>query len=327
MQTTTLVHPLRRRQSKAAPAAGLRLKARHVLSGAELDPVELSELLELGLALKRERARGVFKPWLAHKQLVMLFEKPSLRTRVSFTAAMQDLGGHAIEVLSSNTKHEEPEDTARVLQGFSHGIMARVFDHQTLVRMTSVAQVPVINGLSDLHHPCQSFADAMTLKERFGSLKGLRLAYVGDGNNVLHGLLLTLPALGAEVRYACPQGYAPDAGVVAEAIERARLGGGLVVASPSPEIATQDVEAIYTDVWTSMGFEAETAKREAAFKGYQVNEELMENASPGAVVMHCLPMIRGQEISQTLADQPCSAIFQQSENRLHAQKALLAALL
>lgn len=320
--------PRSKKSLRAFPSgAPLRPSTRHVLTGEELSLQEIKGLLSFAQVLKKERVSGVFRPLLQNRQLALFFEKPSLRTRVSFTVGMQDLGGHAVEVISSNTKGEEPEDTARVLSGYCHGIMARVFSHSTLERMAEVSKAAVINGLSDMHHPCQGLADALTLMERYGSLAGLKVAYVGDGNNVLHSLLILLPALGAEVRYACPEGYGPHSSVLESAHKKALSGGGKVVAAKSPKDAVKGAQAVYTDVWTSMGFEAEKEAREKAFKGYQVNEALYANAAPGAAIMHCLPMVRGSEISETLPDHPCSVIFQQSENRLHVQKALVASLL
>lgn len=319
--------PLSRARKTRSLAAAFRLSGRHVLTGAELSTSELGELLDLAALLKKERKEGIYCPWLANRQLALFFEKPSLRTRVSFTIAMQDFGGHAVELVASNVKREEPEDTARVLAGFCHGIMARVFSHSDLERMASVSKVPVINGLSDMHHPCQALADALTLKERFGSLAGLRVAYIGDGNNVLHSLLMILPLLGAEVRFACPEGYGPNEEVLKTVRNRTGFSRGMVRACKSPAEAASGADALYTDVWTSMGFEKESADREKAFAGYCVDEALLKKASPEAVVMHCLPMVRGKEISETLPEHPRSVIFQQSENRLHAQKALLLGLM
>jgi ornithine carbamoyltransferase len=304
--------------------AALRIQAPHILTGAELSHAELHALLELARLLKGQRAEGRSRNLLQGQQLALLFEKPSLRTRVSFTVGMQELGGNAIEINSSNTKHEEPEDTARVLAGFTHGIMARVMEHDTLERMASVSPVPIINGLSDLHHPCQIFADLLTLLETYGSLEGLELAYIGDGNNILHSLLLIAPLAGVKVRFACPKGYGPNAQILATA----RLKyPKLVQVCKTPAEAVKGANAVYTDVWTSMGFEAEAAVRDQAFAGYQLNEALYSQVAAGALILHCLPMVRGKEISQTLPEHPCSAIFRQSENRLHAQKALLLGML
>ncbi|MBS1983943.1 MAG: ornithine carbamoyltransferase [Bdellovibrionales bacterium] len=311
----------------ALPVAPFSLLSKHILTGEEMSFQEVQTLLNLASALKQERHAGIFRPLLPNRQLALYFEKPSLRTRVSFTAAMQDVGGNAIEIVVENTKGEGPEDTARVLSGFCHGIMARTFSHETIERMAAVSKASVINGLSDLHHPCQALADVLTLKETFGSLQGLKVAYVGDGNNVLHSLLLFVPFLGGELHYACPQGYQPNKEILWSAQVRAKAFGGTIVACPTPADAVRGAQAIYTDVWTSMGFEEEKLAREKAFEGYQVNEKLYALADKNAAIMHCLPMVRGQEIAEGMPEHPNSVIFQQSENRLHAQKALLIGLL
>lgn len=298
----------------------LELKSRHLLTGEELGAAGISDLLDLAEQLKRERLDGSLRDDLAGRTLALLFEKPSLRTHVSFTVAMTELGGNVVETFSASRKKEEPEDVARVLGGYCHGIMIRTHQHSLVERMVSKSPIPVINGLSDSHHPCQVFADLLTLKQRFGKLKGLTLAYVGDGNNMLHSLLLLLPKLGVSVRYSCPNGYHPDPAIV----ERA---GTAAAGFDTPEAAVKGANAIYTDVWTSMGFEDEQAAREKAFSAYQLNEELYSLAADGALVMHCLPMVRGKEISDAMAEHPHSVLFQQSENRLHVQKALLLALL
>lgn len=300
---------------------------RHFLTGEEFEREELQELLASAEEMHASRNERRFTKPLADRMLAMIFEKPSLRTRVSFTVAMNELGGSVIELNASSLKHEEPEDTIRVLEGYCDAVMLRTFHHASLVRMASVARVPVINGLSEIHHPCQALADLLTLKQNFGKLDGLKLAYIGDGNNVLHSLLLLAPLLGVEVRYACPEGFAPEAGVVREARLRAIEGGGFVRPCLSPIEAATGANALYTDVWTSMGFEAETAQREAAFMDYKIDKALYSRAEKDAIIMHCLPMIREKEISSEMADHVNSRLFRQSENRLHAQKALLARLL
>lgn len=305
----------------------------HFLTGEELSRDELAALLSHAEALKRDRdagagagaGAGARRP-LAGRTMALLFEKPSLRTRMSFTVAIQELGGSVVESVSSDSKKEEPEDVARVLSGYVQGIMLRCHAHSQLERMASRSRVPIINGLSDEHHPCQALADLQTLQQRFGELRGLTLAYVGDGNNVLHSLLLLAPSLGAHLRYACPPGYEPDAMIARRAALRAREGGGRITACSSPARAVQGANAIYTDVWTSMGFESQKDDRERVFRPYQVNLGLYEKAAGDAILMHCLPMNRGQEITDEMAEHPCSALFQQSENRLHAQKALLCRL-
>lgn len=301
-------------------------KPQHFLTGCEFDKEELAQLLDEAERLRLERRMRKFVQPLAGQTLALLFEKPSLRTRVSFTVAAQELGASVIELNGASLKKEEPEDTIRVLGGYCDALMVRTFAHDVLERMTKVSKIPVINGLSDLHHPCQALADLLTLTQEFGELQGLKLAYIGDGNNVLHSILLLAPFLGVELRYSCPAGYGPDAGVLAAAKARCE-DENLIQACASPIQAVEGANALYTDVWTSMGFEAETAKREEAFAGYQVNEELYSHAAPGAIVMHCLPMVRGKEITDEMADHSHSRLFQQSENRLHVQKALLRRLM
>jgi ornithine carbamoyltransferase len=306
----------------------LKLKSRHVLTGTELSRSELVELIKAAESCREQRLAGYAREDLRGKTVCLLFEKPSLRTRVSFTVAVQELGGYVVEVASAVRKKEEPEDTIRVLSGYCHGVMARVHGHSTLERMAAYSAIPVINGLSDSHHPCQVFADLQTLWQSFGpDLKGLKLAYVGDGNNMLHSLLLLAPALGIEVAYACPRGYEPSALVLRQAKRRARDGGGAVTAHADPLKAAEGANALYTDVWTSMGFEQEETDRDKAFAGYALDERLYEQAARDALIMHCMPMIRDKEIAASLVDHPRSALFRQSENRMHAQKSLLLGLL
>ncbi len=299
----------------------------HFLTGTELNPVDMRGLLDLAEQLRTERNQGATRRDLAGKSLVLLFEKPSLRTHISFTIAMEELGGSVIDSFSFNRKKEEPEDVGRVLAGYCHAIMLRTHEHAVLERMAAKTRIPIINGLSDTHHPCQVMADILTLRQYFKSVEGLKLCYVGDGNNILHSLLLLAPVLGIHVSYACPKGYQPNALVLRQARGIAKEYGGKITAALSPESAAKDAHAIYTDVWTSMGFEKEEGEREEAFRGYQVNKELYALASPDAIIMHCLPMVRGQEITDDMAEHPNSVLFRQSENRLHVQKALLLQLL
>ncbi len=303
------------------------LKTKHFLTGTELDHAELEHLLTLAESLREERVRGAQRPELVQKHVALVFEKPSLRTRVSFTVAVQELSGQVVELSSIGRKNEEPEDTIRVLEGYCHAVMLRTHEHKLLERMVQHARVPVINGLSDTHHPCQALADLLTLKQTYGSLKGVKLAYVGDGNNVLHSLLLLAPFLGIEVSYACPRGFEPSAFVVRQAKTRAREGGGQVKGFVDPAKAVQGAQAIYTDVWTSMGFEQEETDRDKVFGNYQLNATLYSHAADDAILMHCMPMIRGKEITDEMVEHPQSALFRQSENRLHTQKALLIGLL
>ncbi|MBC7872279.1 MAG: ornithine carbamoyltransferase [Chitinophagaceae bacterium] len=286
----------------------------------------LWDSLQLAIHLKREWRTGGNRPILAGKNLGMVFQKPSLRTRVSFEVAMQHLGGHAIMLGPEEIglgKRESIADTARVLSGYVQGIMARVFDHSHVVQLAEHASVPVINGLSDASHPCQAMADILTIHEHFGELKGLKLAFVGDGNNVAASLIEAAVKFGFDFSIASPEGYGLNSAYIAGA----NAFGIKAEAVSDPEEAVADAHVIYTDTWVSMGQEAEMKKREAAFGRYQVNSKLMSHARLDAIVMHCLPAHRGQEITDEVADGAQSLIFQQAENRLHAQKALLVELM
>jgi ornithine carbamoyltransferase len=300
----------------------------HFISILDHSPDELRGLLQSALALKQAYRAGGNAPLLQGKSLAMLFMKPSLRTRVSFEMAMQHLGGHAM-YLSPNEvgmgQREATADVARVLGGYTHGIMARVFEHYHLHTLAEFSGVPVINGLSDYEHPCQTMADLLTLQEHFGRLGGLHIAYVGDSNNVARSLLFATK-LGYHLHIASPQGYHMDE----ESLELAQQGAG--GATPfslygSAQEAVRQADVIYTDTWTSMGQEAEAEERRKVFPPYQVNTALLEAAKVGAVVLHCLPAHRGEEITDEVADGLHSLIFPQAENRLHAQKAILAHLL
>ena len=305
----------------------MNLQTKDFLTGTELTPPQLKDLLQLADDLRAERARGERRSDLAGKTLALLFEKPSLRTHLSFSLAMRELGGDVVDSFSLNRKKEEPEDVGRVVAGYCHAIMLRTHEHSILERMAKKTSIPVINGLSDDHHPCQILADLLTLKQSFGKTEGLKLAYIGDGNNILHSLLLLLPMAGVSVSFACPQGYEPHAWVLKKARAIAAECGAKIEAHSSPTAAVKGAHALYTDVWTSMGFEDEGNVRESAFNGYQINTTLYAKAAPNAVVMHCLPMERGKEITEEMVDHPNSVIFRQAENRLHAQKALLFSLL
>lgn len=297
--------------------------SRHFLTGEELSQKELLGLIDQAIELKKARRQKT----LVDQTIALVFEKPSLRTRVSFTVGVQELGGNVIEIASAQKKKETPEDSLRVLQGYVQGVMVRTFEHENLERMVSVSKIPVINGLSDLHHPCQVLADLQTLSENFGQLKGLKLAYIGDGNNMLHSLLLLLPFLGVDVHFACPKGFQPDAQVMKRAENRAKIGGGAIRAYSTPEEAVKNVNAIYTDVWTSMGFEAENEERIKAFADWCVDGDMMRSANEGALFMHCLPAHRGEEVTAEVIDGPQSVVWDEAENRLHVQKALMEYLL
>jgi ornithine carbamoyltransferase len=267
-----------------------------------------------------------FRRALNGRQMVMFFEKPSLRTRLTFEAGMMSMGGNAMFVDQTHERldaREKLSDVAHNLERWVDLIVLRTFSQQTIEGMAQHASVPVINALSDLEHPCQALADYLTLTERFGDLKNRALAYVGDGNNVAHSLLLTCACLGSEIRVATPAGYEPDAEIVAAAREIAEETGAEIQLLNDPQRAVAGVDAIYTDAWTSMGQEAETNEREKIFPPYQVNAKLMAKAARHAVFMHCLPAHRGLEVTDAVMDSEQSLIFEQAENRLHVQKAIL----
>ena len=296
---------------------------------ADLSPGQFRGLLVLARSLKDGTAAG--DPWrlLAGQVLAMLFMKPSLRTRVSFDVAMLQLGGHALYLSPAEVglgQRESVPDVARVLARYVDGIMARVFAHQDIVDLATHADVPVINGLSDHCHPCQALADFLTLLEVRGELAGTRLAYFGDGNNVAHSLLVGGALSGMTVTVVHPPGYAPDAAVVDWAATLAEGTGGRIDAT-TDLAAGEGADVLYTDVWASMGQEAEAPARRAVFEPYQLNERLLARAAPDCVILHCLPAHRGDEITDALIDGPRSRVFDQAENRLHAQKAVLAWLM
>jgi ornithine carbamoyltransferase len=303
---------------------------RHFLSIAEHSPEELQHLLDLAERLKKEHNGGGNKPLFLGKVLGMVFQKPSLRTRVSFDMAMRHLGGDALYISPAEIgigQRESVADISRVLSGYVDAIMARVFAHDHVLEMAKYSRVPVINGLSDYNHPCQAMADALTLQEHFGGLAGRKIAYIGDGNNVATSLLHLCAKLGMHFNIASPESYSLEDSVIRQAQEFARSSGSRMAFYRRPEEAVADADAVYTDTWVSMGQEEQSEQRLAAFAGYQVNTRLLRMAKPDAVVLHCLPAHRGQEITDEVADGPQSLIFQESENRLHAQKAILVALL
>lgn len=296
----------------------------------DLSVDELREVLDFAVELKKRMKGGDRPALLQGKVLAMLFEKPSLRTRVTFEVGMLQLGGHAIYLGPSDVQmgsRESVPDVARNLERWVDGIMARTFAHRTVEELAEHAGVPVINGLSDLEHPCQTLADLLTIRERVGELKGARVAWVGDGNNECHSLLLGAAKLGIRMSAATPAVYAPDAKIVARAQEIARQTSGSIAVGTDPQEAVRDAKVINTDVWVSMGQESERATKLKAFAGFQVNADLVRRASRDVVVLHCLPAHRGEEITADVLDGPHSAAFDQAENRLHAQKALLAKLL
>jgi ornithine carbamoyltransferase len=296
----------------------------------DYSPAEIQGILDLAVDLKTRHFKGDNPPLFKGKTLGMIFQKPSLRTRISFDMAMRHLGGDALYISPNEIglgQRESIADVARVLSGYVEGIMARVFDHSHVLELARWASVPVINGLSDYNHPCQGLADALTILEKFGSLKGLNVAYVGDGNNVTVSLMHVCAMLGANVSVASPEGYDVNPKAVEKARVLAEKSGSHISLMRDPHQAVCDAHVIYTDTWTSMGQEAETKIREAVFPPYQVNERLVSEARPDVIVMHCLPAHRNHELTDEVADGPHSVIFQQAHNRLHAQKAVLVKLL
>lgn len=302
---------------------------KHFLDVADYSPAEIQDILDLAIRLKKEYFAGGNPPLFQGKVLGMIFQKPSLRTRVSFDMAMRHCGGDAL-YLSPNEiglgKRESIADVARVLSGYVQAIMARVFDHQHLVELSRWSSVPVINGLSDYSHPCQAMADALTIIEKFGSMKGLNVVFVGDGNNVAVSLMHISVMLGANFTIANPEGYDMPAAAQELGAKLAAASGATIRYLRDPHAAVQGAQVIYTDTWTSMGQEEEAARREAVFPPYQVNARLVSEADKDVIVMHCLPAHRGQELTDEVADGPHSVIFPQAHNRLHAQKAILARL-
>jgi ornithine carbamoyltransferase len=302
---------------------------RHFLSIAELKPDDIHYLLELAFKLKEEWRQGGNKPVLRGKSLAMVFQKPSLRTRVSFEMGMVHLGGYALYLGPNEVKmsgRESVPDVARVLSGYVDGIMARVFDHEHIVQLATFSTVPVINGLSDYNHPAQALADLFTIQELRGRLQGLKLAYVGDGNNVARSLLFGAMKVGMHFAIASPPGYTLNEEDFDQG-EAFSVAGAQIEIVKDPTRAVTEADIIYTDVWTSMGQEEETAERLRVFPPYQINQALVNHAQADCLVMHCLPAHRGEEITDDIADGPNSALFHQAENRLHAQKAILVHLL
>lgn len=286
----------------------------------DISATELAQLLELAADVKRHPQQ--YDAALAGKYFALLFEKPSLRTRLTFELAVKQLGGDFVVNIGGIGDREPVKDVARNLARWCHGIVARTFLQQTVDDLAQFSERPVINALSDMYHPCQAFADFQTLAERFGDLNGLKLAYIGDGNNVAHSLMLNAARLGVEIAIATPKGYEPDA----ELLKEARELGGAVTITTNPAEAAAGAHAVYTDVWASMGQEAEADDRKRIFAPYQVNEALMAEARPDAIFMHCLPAKRGLETTDAIMESPQSAVFDQAENRLHAQKALMLML-
>lgn len=292
--------------------------------------LDLQSMLDLAIDLKCQHNQEGNPPLLEGKVMGMIFQKPSLRTRVSFDMAMRHLGGDAL-YLSPNEiglgQRESVADVAHVLSGMVHILMARVFDHQHILELAKWSSIPVINGLSDYDHPCQAMADGLTIIEHFTTLKGIRVVFVGDGNNVALSLMHLVTKLGGHFVFSGPEGYDLNPDAVALGKQYASQSGGSVTLTRDAFEAVRDAQVIYTDTWTSMGQEAESAQREMVFPPYQVNQKLIEHARPDMIVMHCLPAHRNQEITDQVADGPHSVVFQQAHNRLHAQKAVIARIM
>ena len=303
---------------------------KHLVSAFDLTVNEVWDILSLAGRLKREKEVGVPHRLLEGKVLGMIFAKSSTRTRVSFETGMVQLGGHAIFLNSNDIqlgRGESIADTARVLSRYVDGIMIRTFSHQDVVDLAAYGTLPVINGLTDLMHPCQALADIFTLEEIFGRLDGLKLAYVGDGNNVAHSLLHVCAKLGIHVSVASPEGYACDPEMVAQARQDAEKSGAHIHITTDPAEAVTDARAVYTDTWVSMGQEADKAERVRIFEPYRVDAKLFSLAAPDAVFLHCLPAYRGYEVTEEVMDGSRSVVFQEAENRLHVQKAIMTMLM
>jgi ornithine carbamoyltransferase len=312
----------------AHPPAATALPCRDLVSIRDLSTGDIKSIFSLAGLMKSRPSD--FRGALAGKQMVMFFEKPSLRTRLTFEAGMASMGGSTFFVDQTQGRldaREKLSDIAHNLERWVDGIVLRTFSHATVEGMAEHASIPVINALSDLEHPCQALADYFTLQERFGDLKNICLAYVGDGNNVAHSLLLAAASLGSRIRIATPAGFAPDDQIVADAQDIARQSGAVIELLTDPREAVYGAHAVYTDAWVSMGHEHESEEREKIFPPYQVNEELVAEAAPHAVFMHCLPAHRGLEITDGVMDSIRSVVFDQAESRLHVQKAILLLLL
>ncbi len=306
------------------------LRGRDFLTVHDFSKEELNEILQFALQLKQEKKDGLEHHLLRGKTLGMIFQKASTRTRVSFEVGMYQLGGYALFLSATDLqigRGEPVKDTARVLSRYLDGIMIRTFDHREAEELAAFADIPVINGLTDLLHPCQAMADLLTILEHKGKLAGLKLAYLGDGNNVAHSLLLACSKLGLNVAVASPKGYEMQPAIVAKAKDSAVASGANIMLTTDPLEAVAGADILYTDVWASMGQEAEHQLRLQAFQHYQLNQELLEKAADNAMVLHCLPAHRGEEISDEVIEGRQSRVFDQAENRLHVQKAIMAKLI
>jgi ornithine carbamoyltransferase len=306
------------------------IKGKDLLTLADLEPQEILTLVEKAVVLKEKTLKKQFDQPLKGKILGMIFDKSSTRTRVSFEVGMIQLGGSALYLNGNDLqlgRGESVADTAQVLSQYLDGIMIRTFSHGSVEELAHYADIPVINGLTDLYHPCQALADLLTIYEKKGKLKGLKLAYIGDGNNVAHSLMIACTKVGMDISIASPKGYFPEESITTRCEAFARQSGPSMVITESPQEAVEGADIIYTDVWTSMGQESENEKRLKEFKDYQVNEALLKAANEDYLFMHCLPAHRGEEVTAEVIDGKHSVVFEQAGNRLHAQKALLVEIL
>ncbi|RLG57154.1 MAG: ornithine carbamoyltransferase [Hadesarchaea archaeon] len=306
------------------------MKVKHFLSIQDLTAAEIKTVLKGAADLKKKQHSGMISEPLRGKTLAMIFSKPSTRTRVSFETGMTQLGGHAIYLGWNDLqlgRGETIADTARTLSRYVDVITARLFRHEDIVELARYSDVPVINALTDLHHPCQTLADLMTIQEHKGGLRGIKVAWVGDGNNVCNSLMLGCTLVGADISLACPGGYEPSQEITEKAKLNARKNGSKVEITHNPEEAVSEADVVYTDVFVSMGMEKEREARLKAFKGYQVNPQLLALAKRDVIFMHCLPAMRGIEVTDEVIDGSHSVVWDQAENRLHAQKSLLLWLL
>ena len=308
----------------------MSLKGRDFLTLKDFTRQEIEEMVNLGIDLKAKQKAGIPTPILAGKTLGMIFQKSSTRTRVSFEVGMYQLGGSAL-FLSTNDlqigRGEPIKDTARVLSRYLDGIMIRTYSHADVEELAEYADIPVINGLTDDYHPTQIIADLITIQEHKGKLEGIKFAYVGDGNNMTHSLMIGCAKVGMDVTVACPDGYMPNPEIVALAQGYAAESGGSVTMMHDPKEAVKGVDVVYTDTWASMGQEAEKEIRKKAFAGYQVDDAMMALAKPDAIFMHCLPAYRGMEVTDEVIESPQSVVFDEAENRLHAHKAIMASVM
>ncbi len=304
------------------------IPGRDLISIRDLSPIQVESIFHLAGRMKARPED--YRTALAGKHIAMFFEKPSLRTRLTFEAGISGLGGSVSFVDQRHERldaREKLSDIAHNLERWVSGIVLRTFAHETIEGMAEYACVPVINALSEVEHPCQALADYFTLHERFGNLKKICLAYVGDGNNVMHSLLLTAALLGSKIRIATPKGYGPDTQILADASDLAKQTGAVIEIMTDPHKAVRNADAVYTDAWVSMGHENETEERNRIFPPYQVNDELMAGVAPHGVFMHCLPAHRNEEVTDSVIDSVRSVVFDQAENRMHVQKAILALLM